>query len=47
MKMEYVNGIAFINLNRKPVNALNVDVLKDLINVIDDIKINPKCRLIL
>ena len=41
------DGIAFINLNRNPVNALNLNILKELNKVIDDIKKDSKCRLII
>ena len=41
------DGIAFINLNRNPVNALNISMLEELIKVIFDLKNNPKCRLII
>ena len=41
------DGIAFINLNRNPVNALNLNILKELNKVIDDIKKDAKCRLII
>jgi len=41
------DGIAFINLNRKPVNSLNLNLLTELDNVIYDIENNSKCRLVI
>ena len=41
------DGIAFINLNRKPVNAFNVKLLEELHEVINDVKGNSKCKLII
>ena len=41
------DGIAFINLDNKPVNALNIKMLNDLSKVVDDIKKNDKCRLVI
>jgi len=41
------DGIAFVNLNREPVNALNLNILKELDKVIDDIKKTSKCRLVI
>jgi methylglutaconyl-CoA hydratase len=40
------DGIAFVNLNNKPINALNLYILKDLDKVIDHIISNEKCRLV-
>ncbi len=40
------DGIAFINLNNKPVNALNSKVLEDLDKVINHIIDNNKCKLV-
>ena len=41
------DGIAFINLNRNPVNAFNLILLEELDKVINDIKDNSKCKLII
>jgi len=41
------DGIAFINLNNSPINSLNIDTINDLSKVIDDIKLNKKCRLVI
>ncbi len=41
------DGIAFINLNNKPVNALNLEILNDLDKVIHHIKNENKCRLVI
>ena len=41
------DGIAFINLNRNPVNAFNLILLEELDEVINDIKDNSKCKLII
>ena len=41
------DGIAFVNLNRKPVNAINLKLLKELDKIINDIKKNPKCKLVI
>ena len=41
------DGIVFINLNNKPVNSLNLDILNDLHKVINDIKRNPNYRLVI
>jgi len=41
------DGIAFINLNNKPVNALNTDTLDDLDKIIDHLYSNNKCRLLI
>ena len=41
------DGIAFINLNRKPVNALNIIILNELNKVIDDIEKKSRCRLVI
>ena len=41
------DGIAFINLNRSPVNAFNLKLLEELDKVINDIKDNSKCKLII
>ena len=41
------DGIAFINLDNKPVNSLNLNMLDDLIKVISNIKKNDKCRLVI
>mgnify|MGYP001239920632 CR=1 FL=1 len=41
------DGIAFINLNNNPVNSLNIDIIEDLYKVINDIKKNKKCRLVI
>ena len=41
------DGIAFINLNNNPVNALNLDTLNDLDKVINHIKTEEKCRLVI
>tara|TARA_B100001250_G_scaffold170857_1_gene147120 strand:+ start:110 stop:889 length:780 start_codon:yes stop_codon:yes gene_type:complete len=41
------DGIAFINLNNSPVNALNLDTLNDLSKVINHIKTEEKCRLVI
>tara|TARA_B100000029_G_C17551128_1_gene950161 strand:+ start:431 stop:1207 length:777 start_codon:yes stop_codon:yes gene_type:complete len=52
LNLKYINyeihddGIAFINLNRNPVNALNINILNDLDKVLIDIKSNPDCRLV-
>ena len=40
------DGIAFINLNNKPVNALNLKLLEDLDKVINHIIDNNKCKLV-
>ena len=53
LNLEYIkyeihdDGIAFINLNREPVNAINLKLLKELDKVIDDIKKTSKCRLVI
>ena len=41
------DGIAFINLNNNPVNSLNIETIEDLYKVINDIKKNKKCRLVI
>ncbi len=41
------DGIAFINLNNSPVNSLNIYTIEDLSKVINDIKKNKKCRLVI
>lgn len=41
------DGIAFINLNNKPVNALKLNLLDDLDKVINHINDNDKCRLVI
>ena len=41
------DGIAFINLNNKPVNSLNIDIIEDLDKVLNDIEKNNKCRLVI
>ena len=53
LNLEYIkyeihdDGIAFINLNREPVNAINLKLLKELDKVIDDIQKSSKCRLVI
>ena len=41
------DGIAFINLNNKPVNSLKLGLLDDLDKVINHINDNDKCRLVI
>ena len=41
------DGTAFINLNRNPVNSINLNMLKELGKVIDDIKSDSKCKLVI
>jgi enoyl-CoA hydratase/carnithine racemase len=41
------DGIAFINLNNKPVNSLKLNLLDDLDKVINYINDNDKCRLVI
>ena len=41
------DGIAFVNLDNKPVNSLNLNMLKDLTKVLDDIKKNDNCRVVI
>ena len=41
------DGIAFVNLNNKPVNALNKNLINDLISIIDYLETNNKCRLVI
>lgn len=41
------DGIGFINLNNKPVNALNNDIINDLSIIIDHIENEKKCRLVI
>lgn len=41
------DGIAFINLNNKPVNALSIELIDELENVIEHLYNEPKCRLVI
>lgn len=41
------DGIAFINLNKNPVNSINIKLLEELSNVLNDIKLNSNCRLVI
>tara|TARA_X000001036_G_C20686126_1_gene807697 strand:- start:1923 stop:2702 length:780 start_codon:yes stop_codon:yes gene_type:complete len=41
------DGIAFINLNNKPVNALSVNIINELDKLIDNLYENKKCRLLI
>ena len=41
------DGIAFINLDNNPVNAINIDTLEDLNKVINHIKSDNSCRLVI
>ena len=41
------DGIAFVNLNNKPVNALNKNLINDLISIVDYLETNKKCRLVI
>ena len=41
------DGVAFINLDRKPVNALNISLLNELDKVLDDIKLRDDIRVVI
>ena len=41
------DGIAFVNLNNKPVNALNKNLINDLISIVNYLETNKKCRLVI
>ena len=41
------DGVAFINLNRKPVNAINIYLLNELNKVLDDIKSRNDIRVVI
>lgn len=41
------DGVAFINLNRNPVNAINIELLDELNKVLDDIKAKSEIRIVI
>ena len=41
------DGVTFINLNRKPVNAINIELLAELNKVLDDIKSRSDIRVVI
>lgn len=41
------DGVTFINLNRKPVNAINIELLDELNKVLDDIKSRSDIRVVI
>ena len=38
VKLTYDNGVAFVTIDRPPVNALNLEVLSELSQVLQDWK---------
>ena len=38
------NGYSIVEMNRKPVNSLGLELLTELVNVIDDLEADPACQ---